>query len=516
MNQLWTTGLGGKLTSITGADGRLFVAQPDSHTVICLDAQNGKALWRFTAGGRVDSPPTIAKGVAVFGSQDGYVYALRATDGALVWRFRAALDDQRLIAHDQLESVWPVHGSTLVENGAVYVAAGRNSYFDDGISLYKLDLITGKTLLSKHCDSRDPKTGLRMDLFKPFHGEVLPDREMPGLLPDVFSGDPNGLYLRSVAMTRNFDLIGKGKPHLFCSMGFVDDGSWERTYWLFGTHMYSGARGWGVAHVVEPGGRIMAFDEARVFGFDDATSKLGLSLFAAGKEPKSTGALDVSRKAKKAAKHEKRNKTGTSGGEDDDAVRGSLSAKFAFDWRKTIGLNVRAMVLAGDTLFVAGPERFDEDAVAAELAACRTDDAKLSPLLADAMALVEGRKGSRLWAVNKADGSKRAECRLESGPVFDGMIAVNGRLYVATLAGQVVCWETTNEPGNCSRMFVSLLPSQNHRRSNSPAGIVRNPSEYPTQPVCSLRASPSSTKSRSTNHPSNCATITTLSSETPL
>jgi hypothetical protein len=97
------------------------------------------------------------------------------------------------------------------------------------------------------------------------------------------------------------------------------------------------------------------------------------------------------------------------------------------------------MVLTGDTLFVAGPERFDEEAAAAQLGAHRVDEAKLSPLLADAMASVEGRKGALLWAVNKADGKRITELKLNSAPVFDGMIAACGNLYIATLDGKVLC-----------------------------------------------------------------------------
>ena len=43
-----------------------------------------------TAGGRIDTPPTIADGLCLFGSHDGWVYCLRAADGRLAWRFRAA------------------------------------------------------------------------------------------------------------------------------------------------------------------------------------------------------------------------------------------------------------------------------------------------------------------------------------------------------------------------------------------------------------------------------------------
>ena len=31
-------------------------------------ARRGRVLWRATAGGRVDSPPTLYKGLAIFGS----------------------------------------------------------------------------------------------------------------------------------------------------------------------------------------------------------------------------------------------------------------------------------------------------------------------------------------------------------------------------------------------------------------------------------------------------------------
>ena len=75
--------------------------------------QQRRAPWNFTTGGRVDSPPTVDKGRVVFGSADGCVYCLRATDGALAWRFRAAPHDLRLAAFEQIESVWPVHGSVL-------------------------------------------------------------------------------------------------------------------------------------------------------------------------------------------------------------------------------------------------------------------------------------------------------------------------------------------------------------------------------------------------------------------
>ena len=46
--------------------------------------------------------------------------------------------------------------------------------------------------------SRDPEIGERFDLYTPFAGEVLPGREMPGLLQDVLSYDGKYFYMRPV------------------------------------------------------------------------------------------------------------------------------------------------------------------------------------------------------------------------------------------------------------------------------------------------------------------------------
>ena len=45
------------------------------------------AKWRFHTGGKIFASPTIANGVAYAGSGDGNLYAVRAGDGSLVWKF---------------------------------------------------------------------------------------------------------------------------------------------------------------------------------------------------------------------------------------------------------------------------------------------------------------------------------------------------------------------------------------------------------------------------------------------
>ena len=106
------------------ADNRFYLASTDAHTLYALDAATGELLWQSTFDGRIDSPPTVWQGRVLFGSHDGSVYCLRATDGTLAWRYRAAPLDRRLVAYEQVESVWPVHGSVLVRDGQVYAVAG--------------------------------------------------------------------------------------------------------------------------------------------------------------------------------------------------------------------------------------------------------------------------------------------------------------------------------------------------------------------------------------------------------
>ena len=98
------------------------------------------------------------------------------------------------------------------------------------------------------------------------------------------------------------------------------------------------------------------------------------------------------------------------------------------------------MVLADSALFAAGPPTFYETAARSLLKEVKTDDADLPPLLADALDKFEGRKGATLLAVDKADGKTLATVPLATPPVFDGMIATGGRLYVATTGGNVLCF----------------------------------------------------------------------------
>lgn len=147
----------GPITSPVIAGDRVFCARPDAQEVVSLHAADGRIAWRFVANGRVDSAPTIHRGLCLFGTRAGWVYCLRADDGRLVWRLRAAPADQRIVAHGQVESPWPVPGSVLVSRDVAYFTAGRHALADGGILVYAVDPASGRVRWQQRLDTLPTK-----------------------------------------------------------------------------------------------------------------------------------------------------------------------------------------------------------------------------------------------------------------------------------------------------------------------------------------------------------------------
>ncbi len=129
----WAEYLNDPLTAPTVANGIAVTAATDAHEVVGIRLQDGAIAWRFTAGGRIDSAPTLYRGICLFGAHDGYVYALNAADGQLRWQMRMAPNDDRMVSYGMVESPWPVIGSVLVADGVAYASAGRTQGSDGGI-----------------------------------------------------------------------------------------------------------------------------------------------------------------------------------------------------------------------------------------------------------------------------------------------------------------------------------------------------------------------------------------------
>ena len=410
VKQQWSAALGGRLTQPVIAGGKVFVASTDAHTVHALAEDDGRALWQFIAGGRIDSAPTIYKGLVLFGCADGWIYCVNAADGALVWRFRAAPAERLVEAYGQLESLWPVHGAVLVQSDTLYATAGRSSYLDGGIVLYRLDPVTGKELSKTALYHLDPATGKQLTTEARFN--------MEGTTSDILSGDGSNLvFLKYFAFDRDGKRTEATKPHPFSITGFLGEEWFVRNYWIVGEGMPgAGWSGWANAANQFPSGQILCFNDDTVYGY-------GREKVAAGPVGHRVDSYRLFGTARTATASPPLT------GKKNTAARSHQATA----WTDTQSLIVRAMALGNDRLAIAGPP--DLGLKDPHLLAFKNEP--------EARAGFEGKKGVWLRIVHAANGNKIFECDLPAMPVFDGLSAANGRLYLATSDGKVLCYGDT-------------------------------------------------------------------------
>jgi hypothetical protein len=114
--------------------------------------------------------------------------------------------------------------------------------------------------------------------------------------------------------------------------------------------------------------------------------------------------------------------------------QGSLVVRF---WNRDIPMMVQGITLADKTLFVVGPpDVLDEEAAFERL---RAGDPRIQEALANQNASFSGQRGAKLMAVSTEDGKTLGELNLDALPVWDGLAAANGKLYLANINGEVVC-----------------------------------------------------------------------------
>jgi outer membrane protein assembly factor BamB len=111
--------------------------------VRALDAANGELLWQAVSHAAVLYPPAYWNGRVVFGSCDGTLYCLDASDGRLLGRVRLAPENRFVNIMDRLMSAWPLGGGVVPgDDGVAYTAAGSTAA--DGAVAAAVELATGK------------------------------------------------------------------------------------------------------------------------------------------------------------------------------------------------------------------------------------------------------------------------------------------------------------------------------------------------------------------------------------
>ena len=401
LKERWKARLPTRPSSVTSAAGRVFVCDVDTHTLYALNCSSGDREWSFTADGRIDSPPAYHRGLVLFGARDGWVYCLRATDGALAYRFKD-LPDRLICAHGQLEAAWPVSGSVLVLDNKLYFAAGRSSFLDGGIFLYCLDPRTGKLLNSRA-------------LYGPFDTETgfpVPNRgnsAAGGFKNDVMVTDGTNIYLRQKSLGRDLADAPDPRAHIIPLGGFLDAGPQHRTGWIVGTSFSWWQRARDI--LVTDGTTIYEVEGFPIYHnhsyFDPRRS--GYKLIASEPGPLPTRPAE---------------KTSRSGATKNRKRTRRRVPQRKETWRTDIPIAGKALAMAGDVLFVAGePMKFADPSY-------RT--------YVDAYA---GRLGGRLLAVSAADGKRLAQYKLDAAPAWDSIAIANGRLLICLADGTVLCLE---------------------------------------------------------------------------
>ena len=390
----WETKLPTRPSAVTIAAGKAFVCDIDTHTVYALAADTGKTAWAFTADGRIDSPPAYHKGMVLFGSRDGWVYCLRASDGALVWRFKD-LPDKLIGAYGQLESAWPITGSVLILKDTLYFAAGRSSFLDGGIFLYALNPGTGKLLKSRAS-------------YGPFSkGSGFPVGKDAGFKNDVLVTDGTKLYLRQKAFNLNLADATGGK-HIIPTSGFLDGQPQHRTSWALASSISRAAFGDIMVSNGKEYYEVQGFPIYANHSYFDPRRN-GYTLYARASGPtRATPLKDAVRARRGTGKKGGRGKGGGGTGQE--------------KWRLHIPITGKAIAMAGDVLFVAGePMKFDD------------------PSYKNYVAAYAGKLGGRLLAVSATEGKTLAEYKLKAAPAWDSIAIANRRLYIALADGTVQC-----------------------------------------------------------------------------
>ncbi len=191
--------------------------------------------------------------------------------------------------------------------------------------------------------------------------------------------------------------------HLIAPWGFLDETWFNRTYWIYSDTW----PGYYLAHRGAKTGQLLAIGHDKTYAFQVFTSRnLQSPLYCADKGYLLYADHDETRPAVS--------------GETEGTTKGwGITRTLPPAWFQWVSLRAHAMVLAEGVLFVAGPP----------------DPAKSQ----DPMATLAGEEGAQLWAVDTGSGKKLAGMSLRSGPVMDGIIAADGKLYMSTQDGSLCC-----------------------------------------------------------------------------
>ncbi|MBC8871950.1 MAG: PQQ-binding-like beta-propeller repeat protein [Planctomycetes bacterium] len=106
---------------------RIYVPSMVTDSLTALATDTGMPQWTFFANGPIRLAPLAWEDKVYCVSDDGCLYCLDAANGRLLWKFRAVAPDRaayRLLGNERLISRWPARGGPVLADGIVYFGAG--------------------------------------------------------------------------------------------------------------------------------------------------------------------------------------------------------------------------------------------------------------------------------------------------------------------------------------------------------------------------------------------------------
>ncbi len=376
------------------ADGTVYFGSSAGNKVYALDAGTGDVRWTMFTGGAVRLSPSVWDGRVYFGADDGWVYCVRAADGAVIWKFRAAPTDERLLGRGRMLSLWPVRTGVLVDDGTAYFGAGI--FPGERVYLCAVRADDGKLVWKNDYMSYPSGGGSTR-----FYG-FSPQGYMLASATKLFV--PSGRNVPAAFDRSNGKLIYQRTP------GWRTTGLVGGTYALLvGDHLYSGTAE-VVAYDRESGSHGFAWFRGRRLivtpDFSYMLSDSGVSALDREVYPAATA-------KRQALKNKRRNLTRAKPTDLEDQLKALDEEEKDADeliaaarpWQRSLA-GFESMILAGSTVFIGG----------------------------------EG----QVLALDVATGETRWTGKING--VAKGLAAADGRLLVSTDEGTIYCFAPGPQP----------------------------------------------------------------------
>ncbi len=177
----------------TGADAQAMFRGDPVHAGVSASAaprEFHRVKWTFQTGDRIVASPVHQDGVIYFGGDDGFVYAVSATDGLLRWKRKTG---------------GPVPSTPAIAGDTLYVASYDGKFY-----------------------ALDKRTGVPRWIFRTGGEQRFEAKGLHGMQPkNQTIADPYDVFLSSPVVAAGVVYFGSGDHHLYALDAASGDLKWK-------------------------------------------------------------------------------------------------------------------------------------------------------------------------------------------------------------------------------------------------------------------------------------------------